>query len=512
MLFVTLLYLVSWILTSGPLAFLDPVPDAVYDSINAVSGCMAGTRREVIGRIIEWIDGRSDQSIAWLYGAAGSGKSAISKSVAELCAGVNRLGASFFFIRGAGRRSRFTSFIPTLVYHLAFSVPATKSYIENVLRSDPHITHRSLERQFRKLIIEPIQSVDPPIPPTVIIIDALDECEDKENIADFIDIVARALRDDRLAIRFLFTSRVEDHIQKKFLISPAIDMIYHLNLEEFNANHDIRTFFQSRFSTIYQENRRLMSSVSHPWPSDSVLTELVAKSSGSFIFAFTLVNFVKDGSDLPHRKLEAALQGHTGLDPLYAQVLRTTPRSVHFVRTFETIMTARERLSVADVAYLLQIDTGDVIHALLGVQSILIVPEDDISPIRPFHTSLRDFLTTRARSHDLFINPSVRHLSIASDCLAVMVVHNGYNILEHKQLAWACRMWSHYLLYAIRQQGSDDSFFSRQNVNDFMEKLIDFASQSFDFWVDSIILECVITPTLDILNSVASELEVSPLF
>jgi hypothetical protein len=94
MLFVTLLYLA---LTSGPLALLDPVPDAVYDSINAVSGCMTGTRQEVIGRITEWIDGRSDLPISWLYGAAGSGKSAISKTVAELYAGVNRLGASFFF-------------------------------------------------------------------------------------------------------------------------------------------------------------------------------------------------------------------------------------------------------------------------------------------------------------------------------------------------------------------------------------------------------------------------------
>jgi len=53
---ITLLYLLSC-LTLDPLTLLDPVPDAVYDSINAVSGCMTGTRREVIGRIIEWIDG-----------------------------------------------------------------------------------------------------------------------------------------------------------------------------------------------------------------------------------------------------------------------------------------------------------------------------------------------------------------------------------------------------------------------------------------------------------------------
>ena len=123
-------------------------------------------------------------------------------------------------------------------------------------------------------------------------------------------------------------------------------------------------------------------------------------------------------------------------------------------------MTVHEQLSVAEVAYLLQIDTGDVIHALLGVQSILIVPEDGISPIEPFHTSLQDFLTMRVRSHDLFINLSVRYLLITMDCLAVMVVHNGCNILEHAHLGWACRMWSNYLLDAIQEQCYGDSFFS----------------------------------------------------
>jgi hypothetical protein len=54
-----------------------------------------------------------------------------------------------------------------------------------------------------------------------------------------------------------------------------------------------------------------MRNVSLLWPSRSVLTELVQKSSGSFIVAFTLVNFVKDGSDLPHRKLEAVTLAST---------------------------------------------------------------------------------------------------------------------------------------------------------------------------------------------------------
>jgi hypothetical protein len=327
-------------------------------------------------------------------------------------------------------------------------------------------------------------------------------------IADFIRIVVGAVRNHRLPLRFIFTSRVEEHIQNKFSTSPALDATYCLALQDFNANDDIHTFFRSRFFTIYQEKQRLMRNITLPWPSERVLAELVRKSSGSFIFAFTLVNFVNDGSDLPHRKLEAALKGHAGLDPLYTQVLRNATRSPHFLRIFETIMTVtEEQLSVVDLAYLFQIETGDVIHALLGVQSILVVPDDDESPIRPFHTSLRDFLTTKARSNELFINPPVRHLSIASDCLAVMTVHNGDDFSAQKGLTFACRSWSRHLLLAIQQEGGDSFFFSQHDA--FMTKLIDFVSRSFDLWVNSIIAQCLISSTLTTFNSVVSTLKVS---
>jgi hypothetical protein len=342
----------------------------------------------------------------------------------------------------------------------------------------------------------------------VIIIDALDECDDKHMIANFINIVAHAFQNHQLPLRFIFTSRVEDHIQTKFSTSPALDATYCLALQDFNAHDDIRTFFQSRFSTIYQEKRRLMRNITLPWPSESVLAELVRKSSGSFIFAFTLVNFVNDGSDLPHRKLEAALKGHAGLDPLYTQVLRHATRSPHFLRIFETIMTVTEEdLSIIDLAYLFQIETGDVIHALLGVQSILVVPDDDESPIRPFHTSLRDFLTTKARSNELFIDPPVCRLSIASNCLAVIIAHNGDDFSADEGLRFACRSWSRHLLFAIQQKGGDDFFLSQQNA--FMMKLTDFLSRSFDLWVNSIITQCLIGDTLTIFNAVVSTLKVS---
>jgi hypothetical protein len=193
----------------GPLQLLNPVPDAAYDSIQGVSGCMEGTRQEIIGTILEWIDGDSDQPVCWLNGAAGAGKSAISRTVASLCEESDRLCASFFFFRGAGRRSTITHFISTIAYGMALSIPATRPHIENVLQREHHILHRSHDRQFRKLIVEPIRSaVILPVRPMVMIIDALDECDDRQGIAEFIDIVARAFQDNRMSLplRFFFTT------------------------------------------------------------------------------------------------------------------------------------------------------------------------------------------------------------------------------------------------------------------------------------------------------------------
>ena len=220
------------------------MPDATYDSIEGVGGCLEGTRQEVIGKIKEWINGHNDRPICWLNGEAGAGKSAISRTIAGICEEeLNRLGASFFFWRGAGRRSVIANFISTLAYNLAFSVPETRPYIEKTLMTDDTIVHRSHQRQFRKLIIDPIRSVRRSLLPMVIVVDAIDECNDKKMMADLIGIIAESFRHHRLPLRFFFTSRVEEHILDRFTASLALGATYRLNLHDFDADLDIRRFF-----------------------------------------------------------------------------------------------------------------------------------------------------------------------------------------------------------------------------------------------------------------------------
>jgi hypothetical protein len=119
------------------------------------------------------------------------------QTVAELLANQGRLLASFFFLRGHGDRSTIARLIPTLSHQLSLAIPATKTSIQLPIESEPHITRQSLTYQFQQLVAEPIirsrthwwnkrtmgRNYD------VIMIDALDECDDKDVMVEFIETI-----------------------------------------------------------------------------------------------------------------------------------------------------------------------------------------------------------------------------------------------------------------------------------------------------------------------------------
>jgi hypothetical protein len=78
-----------------------------------------------------------------MYGSFGCGKSAIAQTMAEWYAGKGRLAASFFFFRGAGRRSTVDGFATTLAHQIALNVPGARKFIEEAIIQDPHVGHSS---------------------------------------------------------------------------------------------------------------------------------------------------------------------------------------------------------------------------------------------------------------------------------------------------------------------------------------------------------------------------------
>jgi hypothetical protein len=138
------------------------------------NGCLHGTREGVLDKIGQWAR-ESKQPVFWLNGLAGTGKSAIAQTMAEGMCAEGRLGAAFFCSRDSEDRGNLQLIFPTLAFQLALRYPKFRASLLPLLPSNPGISYESPRYQMEKLLIEPLRSADIS---TVILIDALAECED----------------------------------------------------------------------------------------------------------------------------------------------------------------------------------------------------------------------------------------------------------------------------------------------------------------------------------------------
>ena len=436
---------------------LRPVSNATHTRSGPVAKCGPGTRLDVIDTIEQLLNSRDKRSVCWLNGPAGYGKSALSQTIAERYADQGRLLGSFFFLRGAGDRSHIARLIPTLAHQISISEPATKHLIDRALKEDGTLLDSSVSivHQFRRLITHPLFSL-----PTlfshcatskILVIDGLDECNDKVQMAEFIEMLIGMSQRDQLPFRIFLTSRVEEHIRKMFGDARAWSVLYCIDLAAFDARPDIHLYFASEFGRIYDQNLPVMRRIPQPWPSSEDLSVLLDKAGSSFMFAATLIRLVRE-DPMPYKILQEVLDsGSNGLDPLYKQVLSSASQTTAFHRLIGTIMILQTNPSINFLSLLLDIPAGEIVLELLKVQSIVAIPGDDDEPIMLYHTSLRDFLTIKSRSADHFIDPPLRHLHMALDCLNCVEKDSSEDFLDRSRW-YAIVEWPHHIFLGLQDQ------------------------------------------------------------
>ena len=455
----------SWHL--GLPGLLRPVSNATHTRGGRVARCDPGTRLEVISQIKRWLDDSDKRAaICWLNGPAGYGKSALAQTIAEHYAAKDRLLGSFFFLRGAGERSHISRLIPTLAYQISLSVPAAKSSLKRALHHEPTLLEPSvsLAHKFQKLIIDPTHVRTPKIlsgigafshfaKQRILIIDGLDECADKAEMAAFIDVLINvSLGKSHLPFRILLASRVEEHIRKRFDDSGTQSVLHRLDLANYDARLDIQVYFEKQFNCIYDQNLRMMQRISKPWPSTEDLAVLLNKAGSSFAFATTLIQFV-GGDPMPYNALQKLLEsGVNGLDPLYEQVLSSASGTADFHQILGTIIILEDNKSITFIGSLLHLQNEYVVCELLGVQSIINIPGNDNEPIMLYHTSLRDFLTIKSRSKQHFIDPPLRHLHLAIHCLKHLVEYPSKVFFEGDMVNYAFYNWPRHIILGFQKQ------------------------------------------------------------
>lgn len=399
---------------------------------------------------MQWILGNEhkDELIMWLYGSAGAGKSAIAQSIAELCArNHDILFASFFFSRTDSTRNHGNSLFPTLAYQIASMYPEARGLIEAIVEEDPLVFSRSIEVQLESLVIGPLRRIYETAPTKdaryLIIIDGLDECQDSIVQCTILDVIASTLTQQRgrLPLIFLIASRPEQDITMTFNQISTISnqshqhrVVTRLALDDsYGSFADIELFLRDKFKQI-RTSHPLRYLIPLIWPSDTTMQQLVAKSSGQFIYASTVVNYVKSTRHRPMDRLEEVLGIRSGhdlpfaqLDALYTQILSSVKDIELVYDILALMMIPNTSEGINDMETFLFLTPGDILLLFGNLSSIIACPPDylayrdtDLFPkhrLRFLHASLPDFLYDEARSKDLFINPGLRYARLLNYCV-----------------------------------------------------------------------------------------------
>jgi hypothetical protein len=164
------------------------------------------------------------------------------------------LGASFFFKRGEGDRGNSTKLVPTVAQQLMIRMPNLEPSVLKALRDKPNLTGKSLKEQFDKLLLQPLLSLDlaeEQVPIMVIVIDALDECENDKDIRVILQLLPQLRASTAVRVRIFLTSRDETPIISGFseIGNHHEDLGLH-DIPEAVTEHDISLFLKDRFAKI----------------------------------------------------------------------------------------------------------------------------------------------------------------------------------------------------------------------------------------------------------------------
>ena len=481
-------------------------------------GCLKGTRKSVLQAIEHWSTNKQGQPIFWLNGPAGTGKSTIAQTFAEMAFMDGTLGASFFCSQDSEDQSDLQAIFPTLAFQLAHQYPAFQKELLQVLRIIPDVRQVSLCSQMEKLIVGPLEASHIP---TLIIIDSIDECRGEEPASAILSILSHYVNKIPKVKFFItgqpepriYSGKPESQIYSGFRLEPLVPITEILKFYEIKPeaeDSDIKLFFQTRL--IHLAKNRSDCDLTEEWPTPSDIKILCQKAAGFFVCASTIVNFIMSKNHTPAEQLrritslpQSALGGRSGIDLLYTQVLEEVIVDMgvddeklysHFRTVVGAVLLAFNPLSVRALSDLL--GTSDVPTIFHSLNSLLLVPLSDVAPIRIFHKSFPSFLMgpERCMDHRFFIDPSIHHLGILLSCLNLMSARLVRNICElddhivlgevrdlparRKEyigdaLEYACCFWTNHLVMVPA---------TRESFKEVQEAIDQFFTMCLLFWIE----------------------------
>ncbi|KAF1811587.1 hypothetical protein P152DRAFT_450280 [Eremomyces bilateralis CBS 781.70] len=250
--------------------------------------CLPDTPVDLLQEIYNWADGQDERHIFWVTGLAGTGKSTIARTAARTYSDQNHLSAIFYFSRGGG-----------------------------------DIGH------WQQLVLRPLSKLDENNGQSayVLVVDALDECDNDNDIRIILHLLAEARSLKTVRLRVFLTSRSEVPIRNGFVQIPDVvyqDFIFR-KISLSIVGHDIRTFLRHELERIARRHY-----LGAGWPGEQIVKQLVDSANGLFIWAATACRFISEGKLFAGKRLNIILEHSSSaisgpekvLNEIYGSVLR----------------------------------------------------------------------------------------------------------------------------------------------------------------------------------------------
>lgn len=512
------------------------MPGAEFDSYeNQHEECLPGTRVELLREIEEWTTSSNGKCIFWLNGKAGTGKSTISRTVASLLKRKGLLGASWFFKRGEEDRASGKRLFPTITAQLANTIPQMRPFIQEAIKGDPRISEKVLNEQFKKLLLEPLLRMDhwPGTATTrVIVIDALDECEQESDIQLILRLLPQVKASSLFRLRFLLTSRPDLPIRFGFqsITNEHQDLVLH-EVPTSLIERDISLFLQHKIGELRTTLVKRWPELRPDWPGNQCIITLVTMSIPLFIFAATVCRILEDSQWHPEDSLGEILSHQndkSNLDGTYLPVLNRLLHNQNGAKRMKLIQEYRMLIGIilvletplpaGPLSKFAGIPKESISLRLDSLHAVLSVPDDETKPVKMFHLSFRDFLLDPdARDKTPFwLNEKDMHGILTNQCLEIIRCSLRRNICNlpgdgtqredidprsvdrhlSPELRYACRYWSQHLVQSQNPAGA-------------MEMALLTLKVHFLHWVEAMSILDLISEVFGAIHRVQSCIQVS---
>ncbi|KAG8740971.1 hypothetical protein FRC10_003509 [Ceratobasidium sp. 414] len=435
--------------------------------------------------------------IYWLNGLAGTGKTTIAYSFCEKLESASKLAASFFCSRHLPACRDVKRILPSISYQLSSISRPFRCAVSSALE-DLEVHNLPFFEQLDKLVTKPLLKVKHTLPANlVVVIDALDECEDDADVNRILGVLLRCASD--LPVKFFITSRPSPTILIRMRSKWDEHVLFELRLHEVDRSadrDDIRTYLATA-----------LQPANLP---ESDITSLVQRSGLIFIFAATIVsyighdNFSQSVERLNHMliaPIPSANEDNQNIDLLYTSILQERfdntdlkpSKKDEMALVLHSVVCAQEPLTVDMLASMSNFDGAGVDNALLLLQPLL-QTSDTSGLVTTLHGSFQDYLLDQQRSDRFYCDAKKHHARLAQVCFDLIAVPSPpFNICKLEssylrdrevpnidrrvkevvspELLYACRYWGVHLGLARESE-------------DLLNRLHDFLATRLLLWME----------------------------